>query len=471
MAELAPDGLARVRTREAAGELGDASDRRELRRTIRHLRYVLGIGLFLWNLIGVPNDIEVTRTFGLSYEQFTWARVVSSLVQLAGWSLLFVPKLSRSGLRVAEVLCFVATAAGLAALNHGIAGPTVLFLSCALLAQGASIPRPWREGLPTLALTLVTFPVTLFVVNAITGRNAGQWADPSQRYALLHGLFHAACTLAFVVLAGDALHGLRRRALAAERIGRYRLVAKLGGGAMGEVWRARHPGLAQDVALKLATSADAETHLAEEASMLAELVHPSTVRLVDRGRGADGRLYFAMELVRGETLAALVERDGVLSLERARDVGVALGRALAEAHARGIVHRDVKPENVMVCPGDFVKLIDFGVAERVEGARTNDGTPVGSPRFMAPEQRRGERASAQMDVFALAAVLFYARTGQGPLDDVDGPTREALIATRARLEGSSDPLDRVLHAALSPDPGARPDGALALVDRLLDLAR
>ena len=465
MAELAD---LRVRPREASAEPGDASERRELRATTRHLRWVLGIGLFLWNVIGVPNDVQVTETFGLSYEQFTWARIVSSSVQLAGWSLLFVPGLSRRGLRVAELMCFVATSAGLAALNHGIAGPTVLFLSCALLAQGASIPRPWREGLPTLALTLVTFPVTLAMMNTITDRNAGEWDDLSQRWALLYGLFHATGTLAFVVLAGDALHGLRRRALAAERIGRYRLVERLGGGAMGEVWRARHPGLEQDVALKLATRPEAEAHLVEEASILSLLVHPSTVRLVDRGRGADGRLYFAMELLRGETLAARVTSDGPLSVVETRAIGVALGRALAEAHARGVVHRDVKPENVMLCEGGFVKLIDFGVAIRLDAPAVSEPTPVGSPRFMAPEQRRGEGASPQSDVFALGAVLFFARTAKGPLDDAEGPTREALDATRLSLAASSDPLDRVLHLALDPDRSARPDGALALVDRLLD---
>ncbi|MBX7192543.1 MAG: serine/threonine protein kinase [Sandaracinaceae bacterium] len=459
---------ARVRLREPGPDPEAAAEDRELRASIRRLRYVLGIGLFLWNLVGVPNDLQVTATFDLSYAEFTWARVISSLVQLAGWSMLFVPGLGRRGLQIAELLCFVATSAGLAALNHGLAGPTPLFVSCALLAQGASVPRPWREGLPMLAATWLTFPLTLVAVNAWTGRNVGQWADPSQRFALLHSLLLAACTLAFVVLAGDALHGLKRRALAAERVGRYRLVERLGGGAMGEVWRARHPGLAQDVALKLATSGRTEARLAEEAAILTELSHPSTVRLVDRGRGADGRFFYAMELLAGETLAHAVARRGPLSIDEVRGLGVAVGRALAEAHAHGIVHRDVKPENVILCEGDVVKLLDFGVALRLLGGAARAQEIVGSPRFMAPEQRSGAAIDARADVFGLGAVLAFARSGASPLDTADGPDLHALDRARSKLLASSEPLDRVIAEAITRSPDERTASASALVGALLD---
>jgi serine/threonine-protein kinase len=463
-----PAAPLRVRLRDEGSGPEAAAEERELRANIRRLRYVLGIGLLLWNVVGIPNDVQVTSTFGLSYAEFTWARAVTSLVQLLGWSLLFVPRLGARGLRAAELVCFVSTSAGLAALNHGIAGPTVLFLSCALLAQGASVPRPWREGLSSLGATLATFPLTLALVHALTGRNAGQWDDPSQRFALLHGLFLASCTLAFVVLAGDALHGLRRRALAAERVGRYRLVEKLGGGAMGEVWRARHPGLEQDVALKLATQPAAEARLVAEAALLGELTHPSTVRLLDRGRGADGRFYYAMELLHGETLADAVARGGTLSEARAREVGLALARALAEAHARGVVHRDLKPENVLLCDGAFVKLIDFGVAVRGGAAGPEGPGLVGSPRFMAPEQRRGEAVDARADVFGLGAVLFFALEGHGPLDTDEGPRPSALEASRAALEARGTPLARVIARALAPERADRPLDGGALLEALLD---
>ncbi len=459
----------RVRAREGTSPSTTLlpGDDREVRASIRRLRTVLGVGLLLWNLIGVPNDLQVTQTFGLPYAEFTWARVISSAVQLAGWSLLFVPGLGRRGLRAAETICFVGTSAGLAALNHGIAGPTPLFLSCALLAQGASVPRPWREGLASLGLTLVTYPLTVLLVDAITHRNAGQWGDPSMRFAFLDGLFHASCTLVFVVVAGDALHGLRRRALTAERIGRYRLVERLGGGAMGEVWRARHPGLEQDVALKLATSAAAEGRLVEEAAILAELTHPSTVRLVDRGRDSDGRFYFAMELLRGETLAACVARSGPLDPSRTREIGVALCHALSEAHGRGVVHRDLKPENVMICEGGFVKLLDFGVASRLERPRRNEGI-VGSPRFMSPEQRRDAPLDVRADVFGVGAVLAFARTGRSPLDGEDGPDVRALEPARAALRASGADIDAVIAGALADAPDERPATIDALRDRLLD---
>jgi hypothetical protein len=461
----------RIRTRESAATTSlPPGDEREVRASVRRLRSVLGVGLLLWNLIGVPNDVQVTETFGLSYDEFTRARVISSAVQLVGWSLLFLPGLGRRGLRVAEAMCFVGTSAGLAALNHGIAGPTPLFLSCALLAQGASVPRPWREGLASLGTTFLTYPLALLWVESMTARNAGQWADPSMRFAFLSHLFSAACTLVFVVVAGDALHGLRRRALAAERIGRYRLVERLGGGAMGEVWRARHPGLEQDVALKLATSPAAEARLVEEAAMLSELTHPSTVRLTDRGRDGDGRFYFAMELLRGVTLASLVERDGPLDPARTRELGVALTGALAEAHAHRIVHRDLKPENVMIGEGAFVKLLDFGVATRLDRPGAPTEGIVGSPRFMAPEQRRGAALDPRADVFGVAAVLAFARTGKGPIDAEEGPDLRALEPARRALEASGVPVDAVIAHALAAEPDARPASMDALRDRLLDAA-
>jgi serine/threonine-protein kinase len=457
---------AKVRPRDAANGPGAAAEEREHRASVRRLRYVLGVGLLLWNVIGIPNDVQVTTTFGLSYAEFTWARAITTLLQVASWSLLFLPSLSPPGLRAVETVVFVSTSAGLAALNHGIAGPTLLFVSCALIAQGASVPRPWREGLPSLGATLVTYPLTLWAVHAITGRNAGQWADVSQRFALLHGLFLASCTLIFVVLAGDALHGLRRRALGAERVGRYRLVTRLGGGGMGEVWRARHPGLDQDVALKLASTPAAEARLAEEASILGKLVHPSTVRLLDRGRGTDGRFYYAMELLRGQTLEEVVAREGPLDEVRTREVGLAVARALAEAHARGIVHRDVKPENVMCCEGGFVKLLDFGVATR-DGAAASAGL-VGSPRFMAPEQRMGAGVDARADVFGLGATLYFALEGASPLDADEGPRGSALDAAYRRLAERGTPLASVIAACLARAPAERPPDGARLAEALFD---
>lgn len=456
----------KVRPRDTASGPGAAAEEREHRASIRRLRYVLGIGLLLWNVIGIPNDVQVTETFGLSYIEFTWARAITTLLQIASWSLLFLPSLSPRGLRAVETVVFVSTSAGLAALNHGIAGPTLLFVSCALIAQGASVPRPWREGLPSLGATLLTYPATLWVVHTLTGRNAGQWADVSQRFALLHGLFLASCTLVFVVLAGDALHGLRRRALGAERVGRYRLVERLGGGGMGEVWRARHPGLDQDVALKLASTPSAEARLAEEASILGELVHPSTVRLLDRGRGTDGRFYYAMELLDGETLHDVVTRGGPLAEPRVRELGIAVARALAEAHARGIVHRDVKPQNVMLCEGGFVKLLDFGVATR-DGKASPMGI-VGSPRFMAPEQRMGAAVDARADVFGLGATLYFAREGSSPLDADDCPSTSALEQARRRLAERGAPMDAVVAACIAREPAERPQNGARLVEALLD---
>lgn len=432
--------------------------RREHEARIRRLRYVLGIGLALWNAIGIPNDRAVTELFGLSYAEFTDARVVVTTLQLLGWGALFL-RLSPRGLRVAETTVFVSTSAGLALLNHGIAGPTPMFLSCTMLAQGAAIPRPWREGIRTIGATLLAYPLGMIGLELVTGRNTAEWASPELVATFVHTLSLALVTFAVVVLGGDALHGLRRNALAAQRVGRYRLKERLGGGAGGEVWRARHPGLGEDVALKLAR-VGGERRVEDEAAILAQLEHPTTVRLVDRGRTEDGRPFYAMELVRGRTLAAEVAEHGPLVPERVVVLGRALARALAEVHGRGVVHADVTPENVLLADagaaGDVPRLVDFGLAARV-------GSPAGagSPRFLSPEARAGAVLDPRRDVFALGALLYFARTGKSPLGGDEAPTR-ALEASIASLDTMEEPLRGALRACLAASDERPVDGSAVL---------
>ncbi|WP_053237804.1 serine/threonine-protein kinase [Sandaracinus amylolyticus] len=436
-----------------------APDARAHDANVARLQRVLGLGLLLWNVVGIPNDVVVTETFGLSYTEFTIARVLATSIQLAGYVGFFL-RPTPAQLRVYESLLFVGTSVGLAALNHGPGGPTPIFLSCTLLAQGITVPRPWRAGLVSLGATWLAYPIAFVVTEVLTHRNAAYYDDPGAWVPLALSLGFAALSGAFLVYGGESLWALRRRALEAQRVGRYRLRERLGGGGMGEVWLAQHPGLGRPVALKLARG-DAGARLANEIDILASLSHPGTVRLVDRGRTEDGRLYCAMEHVAGSTLAEVVEREGPMSIARVLYVGRQIARALAEAHAAGIVHRDVKPENVMLSSSpadpDRVKLIDFGLALRIGAGSepriesTRAARIAGSPRYMAPEQRQGASLDARADVFALGAVLFHALTGRSPLD-VDG-----AVSMRALMD------DPTLVRAL-PDV---PDDARAVLARCL----
>jgi serine/threonine-protein kinase len=213
-----------------------------------------------------------------------------------------------------------------------------------------------------------------------------------------------------------------------------------------------------------------------------ELTHPNTVRVFDYGITEDGLLYYAMELLVGKDLGALIAETGPLAPERAVYLLHQATRALAEAHARGIVHRDVKPENLFVgaagAEGDFVKVLDFGVARRDEAASdmklTAHDAVVGTPRYMAPEVILGAHATFRSDVYALGAVLYFALTGRPPFD---GPTNVALVAEIAstteapRLAAGrgSPELAALVARALAKDPLARFEHAAALSEAIAGL--
>jgi serine/threonine-protein kinase len=453
---MAEDAL---RIEAAPADASDAPDAREHRESVRRLRRVLGVGVILWNAVGIPNDVVVTDLFGVSYREFLISRIVSTACVMGGWAVLFFRPSPRT-FRIAEAIAFFGATMGLAALEHGLRGPTPIFLSCTLLAQGIAVPRPWREGLVSLGLTWLGYVLGLGVTYVLTHRLESDWHDATSQIALVRHLFFALLTATFAVISGDASFALRRRAREAQRVGSYRLRERLGGGAMGEVWRAHHPGLGQDVAVKLAKDERAAARLAVEADLLAEIAHPNVVRLLDRGRTDAGLPFLAMELARGETLEARVAQGGPLAVEAALAVTRDLCRALAALHARGIVHRDVKPANVIVAErgGEVhATLIDFGVAARA-GERATSA--VGSPRFMAPEQRGGA-IEPRADLFACAAVAFFALTGKSPLDTEGEPSTAAIGAALAAHE-----VPDAIRRALALDPTARPESAAAMRDAL-----
>ena len=195
--------------------------------------------------------------------------------------------------------------------------------------------------------------------------------------------------------------------------GRFELLGLAGSGGMGHIYRARDRETGKTVAVKR-VDVD-EARFAREARVLSELAHPAIVRYVADGRSDDGARYLAMEWLEGEDLAERLAR-GPLSVEETLRLGIRVADALGTAHARGVVHRDVKPSNLFLEGGDAgrVKVVDFGVARaNVAGAtRTRTGALLGTPGYMAPEQAKGEgEIGPRADVFALGCVLYECLTG------------------------------------------------------------
>jgi len=211
---------------------------------------------------------------------------------------------------------------------------------------------------------------------------------------------------------------------------RYRLDALIGRGGTAEVWRAEDSSLGRAVALKLVTvpTDDSSARAGEEARLLARLSHPGLVPVYDAGNDERGRPWVVMELVLGETLADLIQR-GPLDSQRTAGIGASIASALAYVHAQGLVHRDVKPGNVLLGDDGRVRLTDFGIARLVDSARvTSTGMMVGTASYLAPEQVRGETVGPPADVYALGLVLLECLTGRR---EYSGSTIEVALA---RLE-------------------------------------
>ncbi len=253
-------------------------------------------------------------------------------------------------------------------------------------------------------------------------------------------------------------------------IGRYRILERLGGGGMGEVYLAEDVRLHRTVALKtlrddVQTDEQAHARLLREARAAAALTHPgiAVIYEIDEVEGEEGPIRFiAMEYVAGETLAEHARRQPP-SLERALDIVDSLAEALGEAHARGVVHRDIKPSNVMVTADGRLKILDFGLAKHHvfghpdgttwsrDAARSGGGALLGTLAYMSPEQARGQTVDPRADVYSLGALLYE------------------LVAGKAAFQGKNavEVLDAVLHRPPPPLPARDEDSRTSQVEALV----
>jgi serine/threonine protein kinase len=239
-------------------------------------------------------------------------------------------------------------------------------------------------------------------------------------------------------------------------LGAYRLIEKIGAGGMGEVWKAEDTRLGRTVAIKIlpqAVAADTEAiaRMRREARTAAQLYH-ANIATIHSFEEAEGRIFIAMEYVAGEPLTNLIRRGAMNEADVCR-IGRGVADALAEAHEKGIVHRDIKPDNIIV-NGNRVKVLDFGIAKRIgleattsdspTGFVTQQGMILGTIHYMSPEQALGKSLDARTDIFSLGIVLYEAATGRLPFK---GETVTETITQIVR----DDPPDPILiNAAISP---------------------
>lgn len=261
--------------------------------------------------------------------------------------------------------------------------------------------------------------------------------------------------------------------------GRYRLVREIARGGMGTVWEADDPLLARHVAVKtldpmIGRDETVRARFRREAVTAAAVTHQNIVGTYDTGED-DGVAYIVMELVHGITLRQLIDRDGALPVPEAADIAYQVADALAVAHARGLVHRDVKPGNVLVQPDGRVKVTDFGIAKAADSGGeelTRTGMVVGTARYLAPEQVDGRVVDERVDIYSLGLVLYEMLCGRAPFEaDTDIATAVARLTAppspiRLECPAVSPGLEIVIDRALARDPAERWPSALAFRDAL-----
>ncbi|MGQ0629960.1 MAG: protein kinase domain-containing protein [Sporichthyaceae bacterium] len=263
--------------------------------------------------------------------------------------------------------------------------------------------------------------------------------------------------------------------------GRYRLTERIARGGMGEVWKAVDEVLNRPVALKVLRPeyADEEVFLERfrsEARNTAALVHTGIAQVYDFGQAVSGGAsvpFIVMELVPGEPLSQIIERYGALALDRALDLVAQAARALQAAHAGGVIHRDVKPANLLITPSGTVKVTDFGIARAGDSLPlTRSGTVMGTAHYLAPEVISTRAGAAPVsDVYALGVVLYECLAGRRPFIG-DNPLAVAMSHLNdppPPISGLPASVERLLDSVLAKDPALRPSTAAELAHRLVAL--
>lgn len=269
--------------------------------------------------------------------------------------------------------------------------------------------------------------------------------------------------------------------------GRYRVVAPIGSGAMGSVYRAEHVQISKVMAIKLLhrdVEQDAESvaRFHREAEAASRLNHPNTVHVFDFGRTRSGSLYLVMEYVDGEDLSKIIEREGPMPFGRVASLIAQVAGSVADAHLAGIIHRDLKPENVVVARGreeEVAKVLDFGLAKLFEGTIeaqvTSSGTIVGTPYYMSPEQIQGQQLDGRSDVYAIGAIMYECVVGKPPFEALNPvgvlsrhlSEEPAIPSTRSPLSVPAE-ADQIIMRCLEKDPEHRYQSADELRKALLD---
>jgi serine/threonine-protein kinase len=362
-------------------------------------------------------------------------------------------------------LVFGATAL-LAYDRHESAYTCLVYACLVVFTRALVVPS---SGAWTLKVSAISFAPLVISAGVLGAQN--QQEVPGAAYFLCAAIYSVIAVT--IATAGSRfMYGLRRKIRERARLGRYTLGEKIGEGGMGAVYRAHHELLRRPCAIKLLhperLAASTLDRFEGEVQHMSQLTHPNTVAVFDYGHNLDGVFYYAMEYLDGLDLERLVRDHGPQPIGRVIDILVQVCGALHEAHLRGLVHRDVKPANIILCERggnpDVAKVVDFGLAR----GHGSDGSIVGTPAYLAPEAiSLPASVGPAADIYALGAVAFFLLTGKRVFT---GDSVEELcqhhVATPPTAPGVAPAVDAVILACLAKDPTQRPASARELARRL-----
>ncbi|MEO7157001.1 MAG: serine/threonine-protein kinase [Vicinamibacterales bacterium] len=466
---------------------------------VRRVWLLSGVSAFMWAFGMTMDGVVFPATLGISVPRISLiVDAIATAIALAIFLALRFAPISNKRKVDSGLGLMLLNAFGTSSLETWVMGPQLntvggpSWTAIIILASAMIMPHTPRKTLVASMMAAAMGPIGMWVAH-LRGYDV-----PSVTTTAL--LFMPNFIWAVVASLPSALfQRMGKQLKEARELGSYELIEQLGAGGMGTVWRARHRFLARDAAVKLvkpeslgenASAAQSQLRRFErEAQATALLRSPHSIRLFDFGAADDGSFYYVMELLEGRDLESLVKEFGPLPPPRAMYVLRQICESLAEAHARGMVHRDVKPANMFLCrlglEFDFVKVLDFGL---VQTRRADPATAVtetlataqqliGTPAYMAPEVILGrEDVDRRADVYAIGCVAFFLLTGTRVFEQ--GTQMQVLVdhvhtpapTPSSRLAGAIPrELDRLILDCLKKDPDDRPQDASELLDRISGL--
>ena len=412
-----------------------------------------------------------------------WAHVGTAVLLLGIGLVVRTRDLSHEQLKAMDAVATVGGGIGFSLFTAGRT-PTparelvlLLFMAHMLIIRAALVPSSSKR---TMWLGLIALSPSALQAAYVTASSSDVLGTPLARTTLTV-LWVATTTLASS-LVSKRIYGLQRAVSQARQLGPYTLEEKIGEGGMGEVYKARHALLRRATAIKIVRDAtDPETlaRFEREVQLTSELTHPNTVQVYDFGRAADGTFYYAMEHIEGLTLWQLVELDGPQSPGRVVSLLTQVCASLAEAHGLGLIHRDVKPDNVLVCVRgrvpDVVKVVDFGLARSIRTKPADaPGAIMGTAQYMAPEAVSAPSSiDARSDLYSVGALAYFLLTGtelfRGGMHVVLSQQVNVVPQRPSSRLGVElpDDLESIVMRCLEKDPSLRPQTAMELAAALL----